>query len=194
MAQNKKKRPSNSKKSQQKKANRTLLVMLVVIIVIIAIFAFKALSDDKPVGGEITSTDTQAGYSDDNRDDFSNNESDDEDDASESSQTEETSEKTSEEASSAAETTTEMITLPINHEAKDSVDIIIDHYTDYMGFPEGALFIRASESSETANGFRYTLRLNANGSPNKLIGDIFVEKGTGKVTDSMGNEPWYLED
>lgn len=186
-----KKKKRTSRKAQQKRANTTLFIMLAVIFIIIGIFVFKAISkDDKPQGDATTTTEYVFIEGDDSSDDGF---SDDNSASATQGSSEESTEATSEDSTSTTEeATTEMMTLPINNEPESMVDIIISHYTDYMGFPEGALFINESETDETAASYTYTLRLNASGSPNKLIGDIHVEKGTGKVTDSMGNEPWYI--
>ncbi len=180
------------RKSKKNKGNITLAIMLAVIFIIIGIFVFKAINKDDSGDDTTTISTTVDGFyqgEDDGGNDFYN-----------ASQTESESEKPSqtEEAAEISSTTqenhTELVTLPINNEPEDVVDVIIAHYTDFMGFPEGALFIRASETGESAEGYTYTLRLNSNGSPNKLIGDVYVEKGTGKVTDSMGNDSWYISE
>lgn len=179
------------RKSKKNKGNITLIVMLAVIFVIIGIFVFKAIGKDKmPVVDDTTTTTTESEYQQ------GSSWGDDEPDVSyetEDVSKEETSTE-SESGTTTQELTTEPLTLPINNEPEDMVDIILAHYTDLMGFSEGALFVKESETEETAGGYTYTLRLNANGSPNELIGDVYVEKGTGRVTDSMGNEPWNIED
>lgn len=186
-----KKKKRTSRKAQQKRANATLFIMLAVIFIIIGIFVFKAISKGNEVPDDTTTTteyvfvqgndSSDDGFSDDNTAYATEGGS------------ETSTETTSEDSTSTTEEiTTEMMTLPINNEPESMVNIIINHYTEYMSFPEGALFINESETDETASSYTYTLRLNTAGSPNKLIGDIHVEKGTGKVTDSMGNEPWYI--
>lgn len=189
-----KKKKRVSKKVQQKRANATLFIMLAVIFIIIGIFVFKAINkDEKAPVDTTTSTEYVFVQGDSSSDDDS---SDDDTQAASENETQDDSETTAEadSTSTTEEKTTEMLTLPINNEPESMVDLIINHYTDYMGFPEGALFINESETDETASSYTYALRLNASGAPNKLVGDIHVEKGTGKVTDSMGNEPWYISD
>ena len=191
------KKPMKRKSSSRKKrnqANVTLIVMLVIIFVIIGIFAVKALNKDESVFGDNTTT-TESSY--DGSDYWSGSDSGEEDEQSITDLSDDevtTEEQSSEGVSTTKEATTEMMTLPINNEPQSNIDVILSHYTDYMGFPENSLFIKGSESEENARGYTYTLRVNLPGSPNKLIGDVFVEKGTGKVTDSMGNEPWYITD
>ena len=177
------------RKSKKNKGNLTLAIMLGVIFIIIGIFVFKAINKNDTEVNTSTTEATENGdyqYNDDSVD-VSPDNSEDSD--------EETDESTLEDSSTTTtEATTEPLTLPINNEPEDMVDVILSYYTDLMGFPDGALFIRDSETDETASGYTYTLRLNAKGSPNELIGDVYVEKGTGKVTDSMGNDPWNIED
>ena len=188
------KRKTASKKAK-KQANTTLIVMLVIIFVIIGIFVIKAINkDDINIGGNTTTTESafQQGGESSNDESDENEEPPTEASTDDLSTTQESTE--SESISTTKETTTEMLTLPINNEPKSNVDIILAHYTDYMSFPEDALFIKDNESKESANGYTYTLRANLPGTPNKFIGDVYVEKGTGKVTDSMGNEPWYITD
>ena len=177
------------RKSKKNKGNLTLAIMLGVIFIIIGIFVFKAINKNDTEVNTSTTEATENGdyqYNDDSVDvspDFSEDSD------------EETDDITLEDSSTTTtEATTEPLTLPINNEPEDMVDVILSYYTDLMGFPDGALFIRDSETDETASGYTYTLRLNAKGSPNELIGDVYVEKGTGKVTDSMGNDPWNIED
>ncbi len=177
------------RKSKKNKGNLTLAIMLGIIFIIIGIFVFKAINKDDTEVNTSTTEATENGdyqYNDDSADvspDYSEDFGEEADD-------------TTLEASSTTttEATTEPLTLPINNEPEDMVDVILSYYTDLMGFPDGALFIKDSETDETTSGYTYTLRLNAKGSPNELIGDVYVEKGTGKVTDSMGNDPWNIED
>lgn len=178
------------RKSKKNKGNITLIIMLAVIFIIIGIFVFKAINKDETPVGDTTTTTTESSFKQGGSlgDDEPYVPDETEDDSEEMSSTEVESGTTTEEP------TTESLTLPINNEPEDNVDVIIAHYTDFMGFPDGSLFIDDSETDETANGYTYTLRLNANGSPNKLIGDVYVENGTGRVTDSMGNEPWNISD
>ncbi len=177
------------RKSKKNKGNMTLVVMLGVMFIIIGTFVFKAINKNDTEVNTSTTEATENGdyqYNDDSVDVSP--------DYSEDSH-EETDDTTLEDSSTTTtEATTEPLTLPINNEPEDMVDVILSYYTDLMGFPDGALFIRDSETDETASGYTYTLRLNAKGSPNELIGDVYVEKGTGKVTDSMGNDPWNIED
>lgn len=175
------------RKSRKDKGKITLIIMLAVIFVIIGIFVFKAINKENGGDAAPSPSSTQS-Y---NQGGESNNSSHNQ------SVTQDSSENETEKVDSSTTTeegTTEPVTLPINNEPEDVADIIVSHYTDFMGFSEGALYIEDSETHETANGYAYTLRLNSDGSPNKLIGDVYVEKGTGKVTDSMGNEPWNISE
>ena len=177
------------RKSKKNKGNLTLAIMLGVIFIIIGIFVFKAINKNDTEVNASTTEATENGdyqYNDDSVDvspDFSEDFGEEADDIT-----------LEDSSTTTTEATTEPLTLPINNEPEDMVDVILSYYTDLMGFPDGALFIRDSETDETASGYTYTLRLNAKGSPNELIGDVYVEKGTGKVTDSMGNDPWNIED
>ena len=179
------------RKSKKNKGNLTLIIMLAVIFITIGIFVFKAINKD--TGGENLSTTAPSDYyQGDNSVDYSYYNSGEQGETEEDTQLPETTE--AEASTTTEEPTTEPLTLPINSEPENMVDVILDYYTDLMGFPDGALFIKESETEETASGYTYTLRLNAKGSPNELIGDVYVEKGTGKVTDSMGNDSWNIED
>ncbi len=178
------------RKSKKNKGNLTLAIMLGIIFIIIGIFVFKAINKDDT---EVNTSTTEAAENGDYQ--YNDDSVDVSPDYSENSREESTEGTTQEDSSTTtAEPTTEPLTLPINNEPEDMVDVILSYYTDLMGFPDGALFIKDSETDETASGYTYTLRLNAKGSPNELIGDVYVEKGTGKVTDSMGNDPWNIED
>ena len=178
------------RKSKKNKGNLTLAIMLGVIFIIIGIFVFKAINkNDTDVNTSTTEATENGDYQ------YNDDDVDISPESSEDSGEESTDATTQENASATTtEATTESLTLPINNEPEDMVDVILSYYTDLMGFPDGALFIRDSETDETASGYTYTLRLNAKGSPNELVGDVYVEKGTGKVTDSMGNDPWNIEE
>ena len=176
------------RKSKKNKGNITLVVMLAVIFIIIGIFVFKAINKDE-TPSDTTTTEGTSYFGDEWVDDEPVTDDESEDTSADDATTTEQAESTTEE-----ELTTEPLTLPINSEPENMVDIVLEYYTDLMSFPAGALYINASETEETANGYTYTLRLNAKGSPNELIGDVYVEKGTGKVTDSMGNDSWNIEE
>lgn len=181
------------RKSKKNKGNITLIVMLAVIFVIIGIFVIKAINKDD-TGAETTTTNPDEyvhGSNIDSGDGYYDS-SDEEDD--DTTQEDAPSQPVSTTFHELTEQATESTTSTINNISADVVDVIIDYYTDLMGFPQGALFIKESETDESATMFTYTLRLNAKGSPNELIGDVYVEKGTGRVTDSMGNEPWNIEE
>lgn len=195
---------ANTKRRRRKKKNNNnivLIVMLVIIIGVIAIFAVEAGKNKEPsdeTSGDSTqqiTNQTADGYYDDNNvDSGNNNEDDDGNDshsqsgnASEPSQTEESS-------STTEEATTEPETLPLVQEPENVSDKVVKFYTSYMGYPEGSLFIKDSETKETATGYTFILRSNAGGSPNKYVFDVYVEKGTGNVTDSQGNVNWNLSD
>ena len=188
MANTKKRKSSKRRKNKKTNAKTTLIVMLVIIFVVIAFFAIEAIKNNNPDKPEETESQVitqQSGISINAEDDFNYQESDN----TEAHSTEENSE-----VSTTEETTTEPATLPLTQEPRDVSDIVISHYTDFMGVPEGALFINSGETDETATGYTFTLRLNIGNSPNKLVGDVYVEKGTGKVTDSMGNDSWYISE
>lgn len=187
------------RRSKKDKGMITLAIMLGVIFLIIGIFVVKALDKDK--NQKVPTTDVDEVTFSDSTDDFYVPETEDEENTESESEsisetetteiiTEETTEETTEEIMD--ETTEEVLTESENPE--HVIEAVIYHYADYMGFPVEALFIQNSETVETAAGYTFTLRLNAAGAPNKLIGDVYVEKGTGAVTDSMGNEPWNIAD
>lgn len=176
------------RKTKKNKGNITLVVMLAVIFIIIGIFVFKAINKGE-IPAETTTSTSNSDYQDDSSDIVEN-------DSTEVTQHTSTQADTTVEVSESTtfqELTTEPLTLPVSNDPEEMVDVILAYYTDLMGFPDGALFIKESETEETAVGYTYTLRLNANGSPNELIGDVYVEKGTGVVTDSMGNDSWNID-
>ena len=182
------------RKSKKNKGNITLIVMLAVIFLIIGIFVLKAINKGD-TGADATTTTNDGEYAqgvDVSTDDEHNDSSYENEDDTTNEDTPSQPESTTFEV--LTEQTTEATTSTISNISPNVVDAIIDYYTDLMGFPRGALFIKDSETDESATEFTYTLRLNANGSPNELVGDVHVEKGTGRVTDSMGNEPWYIEE
>ncbi len=183
------------RRSKKDKGMITLAVMLGVIFLIIGIFVVKALNKDEKT--DVPTSDVEEVTFSDSTDDFYVPETEDEENTesesesiSETETTEIITEETTEEIMD--ETTEEVLTESENPE--HVIEAVIYHYADYMGFPVEALFIQNSETVETAAGYTFTLRLNAAGAPNKLIGDVYVEKGTGAVTDSMGNEPWNIAD
>lgn len=179
------------RRSKKNKGNLTLAVMLGVMLIIIGAFVFKALDKNDGDSDGITTTASAIQGGDY---DSSDGEKVDAPDDSQGDYTETVSTTEEKVITTFEELTTEPLTLPMNSEPENMVDAILSYYTDLMGFPEGALFIKESETEETAGGYTYTLRLNTAGSPNELVGDVYVEKGTGRVTDSMGNEAWNIGD
>lgn len=191
------------RRSKKDKGMITLAIMLGVIFLIIGIFVVKALDKDK--NQKVPTTDVDEVTFSDSTDDFYAPETNDEENTELESESTSESEKTETTTEEATEETTEETTEEITEETTEEaltesenpehvIEAVIYHYADYMGFPVEALFIENSETVETAAGYTFTLRLNAAGAPNKLIGDVYVEKGTGAVTDSMGNEPWNIAD
>ena len=112
--------------------------------------------------------------------------------------TEESTEKeTAEEDTTKAEK--ESTTIPTAAQAEkpkadlsDMIVSITSHYEEYMGMDEGILFIKESEAVEREGRYEFVLRSNS-GSPNKYIGDVYVDIETGKVTDTIGGESWTIE-
>ncbi len=189
---------ANTKKRRRKRKNNNnnivLVVLLVIVIGVIAVFAMKAGKQEEPSDSP-SSQSTEQGmnqtvdYQEDNNGDDAYNNGDNTDSGSV------TDNATTQEISSTTQvTTTEPETLPFVHESDSVSEIVIDFYTDFYGFPEGALFVKESETKETATGYTFTLRYNASNSPNKYICEVYVEKGTGNVIDSEGNAEWNLSD
>ncbi len=63
-----------------------------------------------------------------------------------------------------------------------------------MGFSAGDLYINESEISQNGDVYTYTLRTNKGTAPNRLVGDVKVNIGTGDVSDTMGTENWNIND
>lgn len=183
---------ANSRKRRRKKNQGNYLVLfgiIAIIVAIIVIFAVDSGKNEKP-SDTTTSSNVSQNQEQNNTDAYSDSftEANDPSSANEPSETE-----TTESDSTTAEETTEEETLPLVQEAESVSDIVIAYYTDLMGFSEGALSINDFETRETATGYTFTLRVSSGGSANKLVGDVYVEKGSGDVTDNMGNT-WNLSD
>ncbi len=179
-----KKRRKNKK---QQAATKTIIVMLVIIFAIIGFFIIKALGDKE--GAEFTESDTTkqnsvytdwGGESGETTSSISN-------ESEENTETETTEEITSE-----TETQTVVSTSPVNVDNESVSDKIIVHYAELLGISKGELYINESEVSSNGDIYTYALRTKSGSSPNKLIGDIRVDIGSGDVTDSMGNEMWNI--
>ncbi len=180
-----------SKKKQQKRATTTIIIMLVVIFLIIGYFVVKTITDSPDdTKNETTTTEPASDnyYIPDNSYENENPTVNNSRDEAES----DTETELTEIEADATEKEPQSETKPVNVDNESIEDKIISHYTDYMGFPDGVLFVNESEITKKGDIYTYTLRLNSGSTPNKLIGDVKVNIGTGEVTDSMGTEEWNV--
>ncbi len=180
------KKKRNSKKKQQKRATFIIAVMLIIIFLIIGFFAIEAI---KKAPEDVSDTTTQATQSQSEYH-YENN------DSYELEYDETEAVSTTEPISTEEDTHSfeKDETLPVNVDNENIADKIIVHYANYMGFPEGALFINEGEISKNGDIYTYTLRTNSANTPNKLIGDVEVNIGTGEVNDTMGTEEWNINE
>ncbi len=179
------------KNQKQKKATVTIVVMLVIIALIMGFFVYKALGSVWDLSPE-TPTTTEYVWNDEDGYTQSDNTDSHEDILTEQSTTEATTQETTQTPSESEreESTTESPTAPDIKTESGIKAAVLSYYTDLIGYSEDDLYIDDDET--TRNGDKYTFTLRVNGVANSFIGDVTVNKGNGKVTDSMGNDSWNI--
>ncbi len=174
-----------SKRRKKKNSKGAIIISIIIIIALIIGVAFVLSgSKDKPlIPDDTTIPEISTTIGDSKEEDSTVNETEDDTTLPEDSTEEETEGKTNYPSKAPVETPDEDLT--------DMSDIIVTHYENYMGVKKGVLFINKSENVERNGQYEFILRSNAK-SPNQYVADVYVDKKTGIVTDSMESESWEI--